>query len=185
MKTKNELQEDNETRRYILKHQETGEILHISETFHYYSKRGQVFPAQYSRTGRQYIEVCDENGTIIAYDCNRNVYESSTERKKNIFKLLRDNISDLKDFENILIDKVPRLNCLVDCVELVKSFVYNYIYNNIKQANEDEETPGIVEIIFNHQLSSKLTERLKEALANKAITYRFEENKKLYIKYLS
>lgn len=192
MKQHSELQEDNETRRYILKNKHTGQVFHVLETFHYYKKRGAVFPAQYSRTGRQIIEVSNQEGGIVAYDCLRNVYESTTARKKNIFKFLSREIQDLKNFESILIDKVPHLNCLADCVELVKSAL-KIGKEDVKQANEEEA--GFVEIVFKYGVTDLEIKRIKEVLDQKIITCKFEEPgfannlrtnpKKMYIKYLS
>lgn len=179
MKNHSELQENNETRHYILKNKITGNVLHVLEKFFFYGKRGPVFPAQYSRTGRQLIELSEPDGTIVAVF--RNVYESAAERKKSIFKFLRFKISDLKDYECFVEDKVAHLNVVADCVELVRMALPKAF--EIKQYEEKEA--GFVEIVFKHDISDFGAERLKKALYTKCITYRLEENKKLYIKYLS
>ena len=71
MKNKSELQEEHEIRRYMLRHKNPHEDcimeqdLIIEEDFYYYTKRGQCFPAQCTRCGRQYIEIQDKNGKKI------------------------------------------------------------------------------------------------------------------------
>lgn len=87
MKTASDLQEDRETRYYIIKH--NNEVLEVVEDFYFYNKRGAVFPAQYSRCGRQHIKIQTRGGYVICEFQERNVWESTSARKKNIFNFLR------------------------------------------------------------------------------------------------
>lgn len=128
MKTKSELQEEHEIRRYMLRHKNPHEDsimeqdLIIEEDFYYYTKRGQCFPAQYTRNGRQYIEIQNKNGKKINGIYYRNVSEATTARKNNIWAFLRSNITNLKDYQCDVSDKIKPLNDIVSVCEFVEQY---------------------------------------------------------------
>ena len=87
MKNKSELQEDRETRYYIIKHND--EVFEVVEDFYFYNKRGAVFPAQYSRCGRQHVKIQTRGGYVISEYYAPNVWESTSHRKRLIYSFLR------------------------------------------------------------------------------------------------
>lgn len=186
MKNYSQLQEECETRNYILKNTVTGNLINVKEYFYYYQKRGNIFPSQFSRQGRQYVEILDKNCDFTYFKVFfRNVGESSSARKYSIFKFLRQHVKDLRNYECLLKDKVAKLECFEDCLELVRSVLP---LHTIEEANEKEL--GFVEIIYEGLLSIKLTERVTNAIKGKCITYKIIEDDekvltKIYIKYLS
>lgn len=106
MKNYSQLQEECEIRHYILKNTVTGEVIKVQEYFYYYQKRGNIFPSQFSRQGRQHVEILGENCQIQHFKVFRNVWESSSARKHSIFKYLRQHVKDLRNYECLLKDEV-------------------------------------------------------------------------------
>lgn len=99
MKNKSELQEVYEVHFYHLK--KDNDYYHVSEKFEFSEKRTFSFPSVRTRKGEQIITIY--KGTdVIATKSNIEVNESSTERKKLIFKFLRETLGSLKNFECIL-----------------------------------------------------------------------------------
>lgn len=92
MKNKSQLQETSDARFYYLKHKDsTNEYDYmIVESFIYETKRGDVFPCQYSRKGAQLIRLFNEDKSIlIKQRRNYHVHESSSARKTEIYKFLK------------------------------------------------------------------------------------------------
>lgn len=106
MKTKSELQETAEIRHYYLKnkHSKNEYDYFVIECFEYETKRGTVFPCQYSRKGRQWLRFFDKEKLLIHQKQNIHLHESSSARKEEIFKFLKPLLS-LKDFECVLLQE--------------------------------------------------------------------------------
>lgn len=104
MKTQSELQETAEIRHYYLKnkHSNNEYDFFIIECFEYETKRGTVFPSQYSRKGRQWIRLFDKDKLLISQRVNIHIHESTSARKLEIFKFIKP-LLILKDFESVLL----------------------------------------------------------------------------------
>lgn len=106
MKNKSQLQETSEARYYYLKHKDsTNEYDYmIVESFIYETKRGDVFPCQYSRKGTQWIRLFNkDNSIVISQRRNYHVHESSSARKTEIYNFLKP-LLNMPKIESVLLN---------------------------------------------------------------------------------
>lgn len=123
MKAASDLQEDRETRHYTIKYTDN-EVYEVVEDFYFYNKRGAVFPAQYSRCGRQHIKLQTRGGYVLHEQIAQNVYESTSMRKRLIYKFLRKHLPTCAPLRS---DKEPLLK---DCQCVIKNLLNCNGYNN-------------------------------------------------------
>lgn len=167
MKAASDLQEDRETRYYIIKHND--EVLEVVEDFYFYNKRGAVFPAQYSRCGRQHVKIQTRGGYVVCEYDARNVWESTSHRKRLIYSFLRrftsnnpfGNFHDifLKDCQCFIKD---RLKCdgYNDTIEFIEA-QFNRAEWVIAHTTAAEDG---IHITFKHPISEYKQKEILEAL---------------------
>ena len=105
MKNKSQLQETSDARYYYLKHKDSKNEydFFVVESFIYETKRGDVFPCQYSRKGAQWIRLFDKDKLLIHQRRNYHVYESTSARKTEIYNFLKP-LLNLRNFESVLLN---------------------------------------------------------------------------------
>lgn len=105
MKNKSQLQETSDARYYYLKHKDSKNEydFFVVESFIYETKRGCVFPCQYSRKGSQWIRLFDKDKLLIHQRRNYHVYESTSARKTEIYNFLKP-LLNLRNFESALLN---------------------------------------------------------------------------------
>ena len=187
MKTASDLQEDRETRYYIIKHND--EVLEVVEDFYFYNKRGAVFPAQYTRCGRQHVKIQTRGGYVVCeYDAH-NVWESTSSRKREIFSFLRRRFTRnnpfgtyhdifLKDCQCVIKD---RLKCdgYNNTLEFVEA-QFNRAEHVIAHSTAAEDG---IHITFKHPILEHKQEDILKALnADNNVNFcKFTDNKVLFI----
>lgn len=167
MKAASDLQEDRETRYYIIKHND--EVLEVVEDFYFYNKRGAVFPAQYARCGRQHVKIQTRGGYVIGEYDSRNVWESTSCRKRLIYSFLRRLTSNnpfgnfheifLKDCQCVIKDRL-KCNGYNDTLEFIEA---QFNRANWVIANSTAAEDGI-HITFKHSILEYKQEEILKAL---------------------
>ena len=187
MKASSDLQEDRETRYYIIKHND--ELLEVVEDFYFYNKRGAVFPAQYARCGRQHVKIQTRGGYVICEYAVPNVYESTSHRKRLIYSFLRRRFTRanpfgtyhdifLKDCQCVIKD---RLKCdgYNNTLEFIEA-QFNRAEHVIAHSTAAEDG---IHITFKHPINEEKQKEILKALnADNNVNFcKFTDNKVLFI----
>lgn len=183
MKNHSQLQEDSETRHYLLTDTKSGKVIRIKEIFYFYTKRGPVFPSMTGRKGRQVIEIHDHTDNVGHYEISiDNVWERATTRKKSIYKFLRKHFK-INNFESTVNDKFPKkIGSFNGCIEFVESLFAGGSWDerNIKHA----EASDCVKLHFEHEILEHEQEDIIKALSPRVTWCKFVDAKTLHISYI-